>query len=229
MNRIAVAVVALSAPAALGQGLYLSGTGTFGVAEDAFGIATPLELMVGGDTFSFDIPLLGFESDPGHDGGHGGAREGGHDGGHLGGSQLYYSPYPTDAAITFDVGAIGHAHTYGLGEHGLTYEVRDNAHTHAGMRDQLVIEWWPTPNTVSRHGGSIFTYSMTLSFAPDEWSGVAPLDAIDLSRVVGFGGYLADDEDRRIAIDGLSAFSVPTPGGAALLAAGGLALARRRR
>ena len=224
----------------MGQGMYLTGAGTFGEREDAFGIATPLELLKAGDTYTFDIPLLAIQTDQGdHGGDHGvaigeggGHNGGGHNGGgggHAGHAQMYYAQYPTDASITFDVSDLGQSTTYGLGLHGLTYEVRDNTPSDAGHRDELVIEWWPTPNTSSRHGGSVFTYSMTLTFPADEWEGVAPLDSIDLGRALSVSGYLADDEDRRIQIEGLTFFSVPTPGGFAALGLGVLAIARRRR
>ena len=184
MIRTALCVVALASPVAFAQeGKHFVGAGSFGVPDEAFGVATALELLRQGDGFSFDIPISVFEIDP-----EGASSYAAGEG------QLYDATYPTDASITFDVGASGHAHTMGLGQHGLTYEVRDNMTTEAGLRDELVIEWWPTPNTVSRHGGSIFTYSMTLTFGADEWSGVAPLRSIELDNAIGFSGYVADDE-----------------------------------
>lgn len=218
MMRAAILLVACVAPCAYGQGKHFTGSGVFGDSEEAFGITTPLELLEAGDTFSFDVPVFSFDASP--DGPVTDAT---------GVSQMYYAPYPSDASITFVVGATGNAHTMGLGPHGLTYEVRDNVTTEYGVRDELAIEWWPTPNTASRHGGSVFTYSMTLSFAPDEWDGVSPLNSVDLSRAISAGGYLADDENRRIEIPSITFFEVPSPSGAALFGIGALAALRRRR
>ncbi|GAB4544155.1 MAG: hypothetical protein Tsb0013_01070 [Phycisphaerales bacterium] len=215
--RTAIAVVMLASPCALGQGMHFVGSGQFGSVEDDFGLATGLELLAPGDTFSFDVPVLGFDPDP-----EGFTTDA------TGSAQMYYAPYPPDASITFAVGATGHVHTMGLGPHGLTYEVRDNVTTESGVRDELIIEWWPTPNTASRHGGSIFTYSMTLSFAPDEWAGVVPLGDLDLSRALDAGGYLADDEGFRIDIPTITFFEVPAPGVSAVMGLGGFALLRRR-
>jgi hypothetical protein len=215
---VSVALIASCAPGALGQGMHFTGAGVFGEKQDAFGITTPLELLEAGDTFAFEVPVLGYDEAPG-----GVTTDG------ASSSLMYYAEYPEDASITFAIGSTGHAHTMGLGPHGLTYEVRDDVTTDAGLRDELVIEWWPTPNTAARHGGSVFTYSMTLSFASDEWAGVAPLASIDLARALGTSAYLADDEGVRIDIPSITLFQVPTPSGVAVLGAGFFALAPRRR
>ncbi len=210
--------VALAAPGAMAMPSVFTAGGSFGVGDDVFGTATVLELLGDQDTFSLNVPIHAFTVAPGGHGGRG-----------MGDTMMWYGQYAPDASITFNIDATGVSHTYGLGPHGLTYEVRDNVMTEEGPRDELVIEFWPTPNSEARHEGSIFTFNIFASFAADTWDGTDPVRSIDLGSALSAGASLRDDENFGIPVTQLTSFSVPAPGAAVVFGLGLFGVSRRRR
>lgn len=220
---VGLAALCVAAPGVLASGTVIKATGVFGVSDDVFGSATPIELLDAGDTFSIEVPIHAFTHT---NGGHGGGRD---DGRGVGDSFMWYGQYPDGAEMSFAIGASGVTHTYGLGPHGLTYEVFDDVMTDDGVRDELVIEFWPTPNSVGRHGDSIFTFRLAASFDAGTWDSTDPVRSIDFASALGTEARLSDDDGFGIAVSSLLTFTVPAPGGLALFGAGVLAGVRRRR